>query len=193
MPSCKEVFHAVCDQLAQHFEPEGLRYTRSRPRLRQRRGDLELSLAFWSSHSNIEGSWVCLETVASVRSRSLEAWMKQTGVGRNGVILSVDTLDAKTGRYENSENVWGLTPKTFDALTAKLRRVHWAPMNVISIDGQLPAVLPGALRVVSDSYACWLWMQGRHEEALAVPDLEPDFIADLERLKRRGRKLRASR
>ncbi len=170
--TCKEVFDSVCAQLAEAFANDGLRFRRSRPRLSQTRGDLTLEMNFWSSHSNIEGDFVCLETLSYVSSKSLAAWVKKTGVGRNGTILSV----ART-----VDNVWGLT--TVTELAAKLRRAHWEPMKVISPSGELPPNLPDSLTIIDDSYACWLWMQGRKKEALAVPGLEDAFIAALKKVK----------
>src|SRR5262249_19857619 len=82
----KDVFHAVCDELARFFAPEGWKYSRSRPKLTHSRGDLDCEVCFWSSRSNMAGSFVCLEVVAHVRSKRLAKWMKAHGVGRNNAI-----------------------------------------------------------------------------------------------------------
>src|SRR5262249_17748612 len=96
----KEVFHAVCDELALFFAPEGWKYRRSRPELTRPRGALDCVMAFWSSRSNMPGQQVALEVVAHIRCKQLKKWIAEHGVGRNDAIAMVDFYDPITKTYE---------------------------------------------------------------------------------------------
>jgi hypothetical protein len=96
----KAVFHAVCDELARFFHPDGWTYRRARPTLTQARGDLQCEIAFWSSRSNMAGQQVAVEVVAHVRYKKLKKWIAQHGVGRNDAIATVKFLNPETGKYE---------------------------------------------------------------------------------------------
>lgn len=62
----KEIFHAVCNELGRYFTLHGVKYTKSRPRLKWKGNKLRCEMGFWSSHSNIRGNWVNLMIVTSV-------------------------------------------------------------------------------------------------------------------------------
>jgi len=177
----KEIFQAACDELGRYFAPDGLRYFGSRPRLEQKRGDLTLTMAMWSSRFNIPGEQVALEVVSTVSSRRLAKWIKQSGVGRNNAIFSVDTHDPTTGKYEKYFNVFN-TAAGFVEMAERIRTVCWAPMDCIGADGSVPSAPHPKLVPITDNLACWLWMNGERQRALALPDLEPELVARLSQL-----------
>jgi hypothetical protein len=173
----------ILQRMSPHFAPEGLRYVRSRPRLERARGDLTPTMAMWSSHSNMPGESVALEVISTVYSAKLAKWIRQTGVGRNNAVWTVDTKHPETGRFQRNHNVWGLTPATFVELAEKIRTWSWTPMAALETD-EPPDPLPPRLEPVADNYACWLWMRGEHERALAIPYLDEAFVAKLKQLPR---------
>jgi hypothetical protein len=175
----KVVFGAVCEELGRYFAPDGLRYVRSRPRLEQRRGDLTLAMAMWSSRSNIVGEQVALEVVSQVASAALRKWVTTTGIGRGNVLFTVDTRNAATGRYEKYFDIARVTPTSFVDIAEAIRRVCWEPMACITAEGAVPPELHPRLRPIDDNVACWLWMQGRREEALAMEGLPDDLVTRL--------------
>jgi hypothetical protein len=178
----KDIFQAACDELGRYFARDGMRYVRSRPRLEHKRGELALVMAMWSSRRNMPGEAVALEVVSTVYSSALKKWIKQTGVGRNNAVFSVDTHDAETGRYRKHFDVWSITPATFIEVAEEIRTWCWAPMAALGPAGEVPDPLPSRLEIVEDNYACWLWMRGERERALAVPGLQPELVADLKKL-----------
>ncbi|MEV5709019.1 hypothetical protein [Actinoallomurus sp. NPDC052274] len=175
----KIVFNAVCDELGRYFAPDGLRYVRSRPRVEQRCGDLVLTLSMWSSRSNVGGEHVALEVVSHVDSRALAKWVKATGIGGGKALFTVDTRNARTGRYEKYFNVAAVTPASFVDLAETIRRVCWEPMTCITAEGTLRAEVHPRLEPIEDNFACWLWMRGRRDEALATAGLSDDVRARL--------------
>jgi hypothetical protein len=175
----KDIFQAVCDELGRYYARDGLRHVRSRPRLEQKRGELTLVMAMWSSRHNISGVQVALEVVSTVHSAELKKWIKKTGIGRNDAVFDVDTKDPETGHYRKYFEVWGITPATFIELAEEIRTWCWEPMAAIKPDGTVPDPLPPRLDIIADNYACWLWMRDERERALAVPGLEPELVSAL--------------
>ncbi len=173
----KDIFQAVCDELGRYYARDGLRYVRSRPRLELRRGEFTLEMGLWSSRSNMPGQSVALEVVSTVHSTELKKWIKRTGVGRNDAVFTVDTKDPETSRYRKYFDVWGLTSARFIELAEEIRTWCWAPMSALG-GGEVPDPLPPRLRIIEDNYACWLWLHGECERALAVPGLDPEFVAE---------------
>ncbi len=174
----RDIFQAVCDELGRYFAHDGMRYVRSRPRLELRRGDFTLVMGMWSSRSNISREAVAIEVVSTVHSAELKKWIKRTGVGRNDAVFSVDTKDPETGRYRKYFDAWGITPATFIELAEDIRTWCWEPISTLGPD-EMPDPLPPRLQIIEDNYACWLWMRGEHERALAVSGLEPELVAEL--------------
>jgi hypothetical protein len=174
----KDIFQAACDELGRYFAGDGLRYVRSRPRLERKCGELTLVMAMWSSRNNTAGEAIGLEVVSVVRSTELKKWIERTGIGRNDAVFSVDTQDPETKRFHKYFDVWGMTPATFVEMAEAIRTWSWAPMSALE-SGEVPDPLPPGLQIIEDNYACWLWMRGERERALAVPGLEPELVAAL--------------
>jgi hypothetical protein len=148
----------------------------------QKRGDLVLEMAMWSSRSNMAGQAVALEIVSTVSSTALAKWIEKTGIGRNGAVFSVDTRDPATKRYRKYFDVWAITPAQFVALAEEVRAWCWAPMAALGPAGEVSDPLPSRLEIINDNYACWLWMRDERERALAVSGLDPELVAALKRL-----------
>lgn len=64
----KAIFQAVCDELGAHYKELGFRYARSRPKLTIKNKTLKLEIAFWSSGSNMAGSYTNLEIIPALGS-----------------------------------------------------------------------------------------------------------------------------
>jgi hypothetical protein len=68
---CQDIFQAVCDELGKHYETQGFKYSRSRPKLTIDKDNIKLVIAFWSSRSNTPGDWVNLEILPNFYSKQL--------------------------------------------------------------------------------------------------------------------------
>lgn len=67
----KAIFQAVCDELGEHYKALGFRYARSRPKLTIKNKLLKLEICFWSSGSNMAGSYTNLEILPNLSSLAL--------------------------------------------------------------------------------------------------------------------------
>ena len=52
---CKDIFNAVCDEIAEYYIPKGWKYAKSRPKLTYNDKSVKIEIAFWSSGSNMPG------------------------------------------------------------------------------------------------------------------------------------------
>lgn len=76
---CKEIFQAVCDELGKHYENKGYKYSRSRPKIIYKDKNIKLEICFWSSASNMPGSYVNLEIIPNFYSLQLAKQSKIKG------------------------------------------------------------------------------------------------------------------
>lgn len=76
----RDIFQAVCNEIGRYYGSKELKYTKSKRILKWKGNKIRCEFGFWSSHSNIRGEWVNLETVTSVFA--LEA----SGMERNGIL-----------------------------------------------------------------------------------------------------------
>ena len=78
--SPKDMFQYVCDCIGEHYQAQGMKYARSRPKLSWKTKKLKYQLGFWSSHSNIPGQYVNFEVESNI-------WAIDThGMSRNGIL-----------------------------------------------------------------------------------------------------------
>ena len=84
----KEIFQAVCDIIGEHYKSLGFRYARSRPKITLKNSDFEIVIAFWSSGSNMAGSYVNLEIIGHAYSKKLAKQDKIDGNKFKGFLLS---------------------------------------------------------------------------------------------------------
>ena len=103
----REIFMACCDEIAKFLTPYGFKYAASKPKLTIKHGDLTLQLIFSSSHSNMPGSYVCLELNANLYSAALAKLDKNEEYDAKGFILgSMDfTYRVQHGKPEGTVTV----------------------------------------------------------------------------------------
>lgn len=84
----KDIFQAVCDIIGEHYKTLGFKYARSRPKITLKDSDFEIVIAFWSSGSNMAGSYVNLEIIGHAYSKKLAEQDKIDGNTFKGFVLS---------------------------------------------------------------------------------------------------------
>lgn len=84
---CREIFMAVCDEIGKFFSQYGFKYSRSKPKLELKQGDLTLKVNFFSSGSNMHGSYVNLEINPDVYSNKLAVLDKNEEYDAKGFLL----------------------------------------------------------------------------------------------------------
>ncbi|WP_074407891.1 hypothetical protein [Aquimarina megaterium] len=89
---CKDIFKAVCDEIAEYYVPKGWRYAKSRPKLTYNDKSIKIEIAFWSSGSNIPGDHVNLEIIPSFYSLELKKEMKSKQIDSNGYFLGFSDI-----------------------------------------------------------------------------------------------------
>lgn len=86
----RELFQAVCDELAKYYVKKGFKYTRSKPAITYQDKEIKLQIGFSSSRSNISGSHVALEILPNIYSLEVIKQNKSTISSKiaKGLILS---------------------------------------------------------------------------------------------------------
>ena len=97
--ACKEIFQATCDEIGKYYETKGWKYTRSRPKISFKNEQIKIEISFWSSGSNIPGSYVNLEILPTIYSLELINNSKEKGMKSKGYILSF--IELFTERLNN--------------------------------------------------------------------------------------------
>ncbi|MGC6432163.1 MAG: hypothetical protein ACON5F_14050 [Jejuia sp.] len=110
----KEIFKAVCDEIADYYLPKGWRYARSRPKLTYDDKKVKLEIAFWSSGSNMAGSYTNLEIIPSFRDLEYKKALNDKGIKSDGYILGLGVFQ------ERSEDV----PKGIKRVKTILGDIH---------------------------------------------------------------------
>lgn len=97
---CKDIFKAVCDEIAEYYIPKGWKYAKSRPKLTYNDKSVKIEIAFWSSGSNMPGDYVNLEILPAIYSLDLEKELKSKSKDTNGYILGYPAIF-----FERLENI----------------------------------------------------------------------------------------
>lgn len=86
----KDIFQAVCDEIAKHYVEKGFKYSKSKPSLTYKDKNLKLIIGFSSSRSNTPGSHIALEILPSIFSLEIIKQNKSTISSKiaKGLILS---------------------------------------------------------------------------------------------------------
>ena len=94
---CKEIFQAVCDEIGKHYEKQGLKYSRARPKIVYKDKDIKVEICFWSSRSNIPGESINLEILPWFHSLQLAKQSKTKGYlfGHTGLFIHKYTDNIK--------------------------------------------------------------------------------------------------
>ena len=93
---CREIFMAICDEIGKFFTHYGFKYSRSKPKLEIKQGDLTLKVNFFSSGSNMPGSYVNLEINPDVYSNKLAQQDKDEEYDAKGFLLGSIDFTYKT-------------------------------------------------------------------------------------------------
>ncbi|HEY3402460.1 MAG TPA: hypothetical protein VGK59_03675 [Ohtaekwangia sp.] len=74
----RDLFQAVCDEIAKYYENKGFKYSRSKTVLTYKDEEIKLQLGFSSSRSNTAGSHVALEILPTIYSLDVIQQNKST-------------------------------------------------------------------------------------------------------------------
>jgi|JI7StandDraft_1071085.scaffolds.fasta_scaffold15421_6 hypothetical protein len=138
---CKDIFQAVCDELAKYYLDKGFKYARSRPKLTYKDNEIKLEIKFFSSASNTPGEWVCFDFFPDFSSVELEknSYPKPYILGPSTIMTKIgdwkdkkliitetafgerinhfdDYSEEPLFRYSNHCNVYGINKEKFDLL-----------------------------------------------------------------------------
>ena len=89
---CKDIFNAVCEEIAEYYIPKGWKYAKSRPKLTYNDKKIKYEIAFWSSGSNMAGDFVNLEIIPSLIDLDFKKEMQSKGIDSNGYIFGLSNL-----------------------------------------------------------------------------------------------------
>lgn len=92
-PAPSEVFESACREIAGAFASEGFRFLKTKHYLVKDAGELQVQIAFQTSHNNVRGEYVSLAMTARVVSARLKQWREAhpiPGVPINDAIAVAD-------------------------------------------------------------------------------------------------------
>jgi hypothetical protein len=86
----RDLFQAVCDEIAKYYEGKGFKYTRSKAVITYKDSEIKLVVGFSSSRSNTAGSHIALEILPAIYSLEIIQQNKSTISSKvaKGLILS---------------------------------------------------------------------------------------------------------
>ncbi|MBI3220737.1 MAG: hypothetical protein HYZ44_14580 [Bacteroidetes bacterium] len=86
----RDLFQAVCDEIAKHYETKGFKYSRSKAVITYHDDEIRLVVGFSSSRSNTAGSHITLEILPAIYSLEIIRQNKSTITSTiaKGLILS---------------------------------------------------------------------------------------------------------
>ncbi len=97
--STRDIFQAVCNEIGRYYKSDEMKYTKSNRKLKWRGNKVWCEFGFWSSHSNMSGSWVALEIVTYVHS------IDKAGMEKDGFV----NCDIRSEHF----NVYNIDDKKF--------------------------------------------------------------------------------
>lgn len=83
----RDLFSEVCRLIGNYYADKGFVFFRSRPKLVKKTANFTTEITFNSSHSNMAGSYVCLEIMGSLYSTRLAQYDKERGQPFKGYLL----------------------------------------------------------------------------------------------------------
>ena len=95
----REIFQAVCGEIARYYSARGMKYTKSNRKLKWQGETLRCEFGLWSSHSNIAGRWVNLDVIPTIYAQD------KTDMEKNGLLYFSTRL--------RSFNVYGIDEEQF--------------------------------------------------------------------------------
>tara|TARA_R110002050_G_scaffold45035_1_gene106996 strand:+ start:952 stop:1551 length:600 start_codon:yes stop_codon:yes gene_type:complete len=148
-----EIFKEICNSIGNYYSEKGWKYSKSRPKIRRESNDLVLEINFWSSHSNLAGSYVQLEILPYVSSKKLKKWIKENEIGRNNSIYA-----PKKYSFRNN-NVYGITEIEFSILLNEIDEFIENELNINENEKFIDRILKNQDESIKDNLACYLAMK----------------------------------
>lgn len=94
---CREIFQAVCDEIGNHYQNAGFKYSsiKTHSRLNTENEKLKLEIKLWPSSYSTPGETVGLEIIPSFTSKQLEKLDDKKGfiIGHTGILYHKYTDD----------------------------------------------------------------------------------------------------
>ncbi len=108
----RELFQAVCDELAKYYVKKGFKYTRSKPAITYQDKEIKLQIGFSSSRSNISGSHVVLEILPNIYTINPEKRILKQIFGE--ILEFEPSSENDTAVEENHNcNIWNIDEHKF--------------------------------------------------------------------------------
>ena len=101
--SCKDIFQAVCDELGEHYQNSGIKYSKSRPKLTYKDKELKVEICFWSKRSNTPGSHVSFEIVPSFYSLQVKKELDSINPEKKSKGLIIGLMSIFKFKHNNSD------------------------------------------------------------------------------------------
>jgi len=163
----KAIFQAVCDLIGEHYSSQGFKYARSRPKITRKGTEFDIEIAFWSSGSNMAGSYVNLEIIGHTYSKKLAKIDKEEGNTFKGFLLShgdfwtklnrnnpngtiktylldgelvserTEDLDYAIDRFNCNYNLYGITESQIDSIIEYIDKIFIEQITGLSNKEQL--------------------------------------------------------
>ena len=147
------IFQEVCDLIGSYFLEKGWKYSKSSRKLSYQKNDLVAEIKFHSSHYNMAGSYVNLETLLYVKSKELKKWIKENKIGRNEYIYG-----PKKYSFRN-KNVYGITKDDFSILLYSIDDFIQSNFNIENNDTFIECLFSDIEETILDNFACYLTMK----------------------------------
>lgn len=103
----KAIFQGVCDELGAHYKELDFRYARSRPKITFKNKLLKLEICFWSSGSNMAGSFTNLEILPNLSSLELAKKDKDSGLMLGHIPFYIERLKEENPKLVRVQQVYG--------------------------------------------------------------------------------------
>ncbi|GAB1308542.1 hypothetical protein KH5_12250 [Urechidicola sp. KH5] len=147
------IFKEICNSIGKHYSEKGWKYSKSRPKIRRENNDLIVEINFWSSHSNMSGSYIQLEILPYVSSKRLKKWIKENKIGRNQFIYA-----PKKYSFRNN-NVYGITENKFSELLDEIDDFIKNELDINDNEEFINRILKNEDGCIKDNLACYLAMK----------------------------------
>ncbi|WP_422104033.1 hypothetical protein [Winogradskyella sp.] len=166
-----EIFKEVCHLIGKYYSEKGWKYYGGRPKIKRESNDLIIEINFWSSHSNMAGSYVQLEILPYVSSKQLRKWIKEHEIGRNPTIYAPKTYSFR------HNNVFGITESGLSSLLNEMDNFIEQHLNIENNDKFIEKVFQDLEESVRDNFACYFAMK-KDKRMFDVIDYQNGFSID---------------
>lgn len=109
--ACGDIFQAFCDELGNHYEKLGMKYSKSRPKITYKDSKVQIELTFNSSRSNIPGKYVAVELGVSIQDLEWNIERNKNGKDKMSVLNNFSLFSKRLDNVPigtiQIENVFG--------------------------------------------------------------------------------------